>query len=153
MPTALCLERCEETYSSDHRLIYPHSTHTHTMSKCAASGTLNTHAMLRALPVFSLKNSRKHPSFEAFKKPECAFQRLTALGLKLLWPIWIQLEPHYRSVHILSLWACKTFCLYYNAPQNGLLAVIGSLANLQIMNKINSVCIHAPRHSVLSYMG
>ena len=45
----------------------------------------------------------------------------------------------------------QIFCLYYNAPQNGLLAVIGSLANLQITNETNSVCAH-PRHRRLCWM-
>lgn len=94
-----------------------------------------------------LKSPGNAPPLKLLRSPSMPCSVSPALGLELLWPIWIQLEPHYRNVHILSLWACKTFCLYYNAPQNALLAVIGSLAKLQIMNKINNVSIH-PRHSL-----
>lgn len=130
---------------------FTHTPHTPTYNvrvcNLQPSGTLNTHTPCCVLSLcLVLKSPGNAPPLKLLRSPSMPSSVSAALGLELLWPIWIQLEPHYRNVHILSLWACKTFCLYYNAPQNGLLAVIGSLANLQIMNKINNVCIH-PCHS------
>lgn len=134
----------------DHRLMYSHSTHTYNVQVCnlQPSGTLNTYTPCCVLSLcLVLKSPGNAPPLKLLRSPSMPSSVSSALGLELLWPTWIQLEPRYRNVHILSLWACKTFCLYYNVPQNGLLAVIGSLANLQIMNQINNVSIH-PRHSL-----
>lgn len=129
-------------------LTHQTTAHTHTMSKVCnlqPSGTPNTHTPCCVLSLcLVFKSPGNAPPLKLLRSPSMPSSVSPALSLELLWPIWIQLEPHYRNVHILSLWACKTFCLYYNAPQNGLLAVIGFLANLQIMNKINNVRIHPP---------
>lgn len=152
MPTALCLERGWLCESGDwlirQRGWFSQNTHNVRVCNLQPSGTLNTHTPYCVLSLcLVFKSPGNAPPLKLLRSPSMPSSVSPTLGfLEPLWPIWIQLEPHYRNVHILSLWACKTFCLYYNAPQNSLLAIIGSLAKLQIMNKINNVCIH-PRHS------
>lgn len=52
------------------------------MQSAALRYSKHTHAILRALPVFSLKKSRERPSFEARKRPERAFQHLPCSGFR-----------------------------------------------------------------------
>ena len=155
--------RSEGTDSSGHRLIYSHSkthnvqepnlqppgTHTHTQTNTH----IHTHTPYCVLSLcLVLKSPGNAPPLKLLRSLSMPSSVSPAPGLEPLWPLWIQLELRHRNLRVfLSLWACKTFCLYYNAPQNGLLAVIGFLANLQITNKINSVCTH-PRHRRLCWM-
>lgn len=129
---------------------FTHTAHTHTMSKyasCCSPQVLQTHTPYCVLLLcLVLKGPGNAPPLKLLRSLSMPPSIPPDLGLELQWPIWIQLEPHYRNIHILSLWACKTFCLYNNALQNGLLGVIWFLANLHVVNKINNVCIH-PHHS------
>lgn len=65
---------------------FTHTAHTHKQCPSVQSAALryskHTHAILRALPVFSLKKSRERPSFEASKKPQRAFQHPPCSGFR-----------------------------------------------------------------------